>query len=623
MYFLFFLAIPLVLASETVPYSRYNGSPLNETQIELYNKENSTEKCAIEVKPCEAQEGRRVDGTCNNRKYPTRGSAGGPFLRLLPPLYGKNGTLRTAKCGSPLPSARRVRNEIQSTGRVVDKKTFNMAAVHYAGFSAADVTAINGILDYTRVRTHCCQPEGKSDPRCIPIEVADDDPYLRSSDIRCLNFSRAESFQDDGCLTGDTPEKINFATSTYDLSGVYGIDEKALANIRTGKDGLLKMEERGGRYVPLGDAGNDICYKNLPNETTCYRFGSPTVGNFDLRLATLEIFFMREHNRIARELKRINPCWQDDRLFNVARQINIAEYTNMLYYELWPILMGYQNMVSYDLLLERVDFINKCEDEEAVPLVFTEFEIALRFFHTFVDGRIKMYDDKYHYSGEYSISDTLFRLAVIEEGKNFEGINRGTFYQNSALMDDIQDPDICEHFYGNQEKASDLPAIDIQRGRDMGVRPYNDYREMSGLKRANTFDDFGDVMSEEKIYALKNMYQSLDDVDLMAGIMCENFKSGAFVGPTLFSIMTKQLHLLKHADRFWFERGDQPHSLNLEQLNEIRKTNIARFACDNAEGITNIQPQAFMNVRSDNQPVPCSRIQGMDLSKWRDSGCQK
>lgn len=32
------------------------------------------------------------------------------------------------------------------------------------------------------------------------------------------------------------------------------------------------------------------------------------------------------------------------------------------------------------------------------------------------------------------------------------------------------------------------------------------------------------------------------------------------------------------------------------QLNEIRKTNIARLACDNADGIKAIQPRAFENV---------------------------
>uniref|UniRef100_A0A2A4IV66 Peroxidase n=1 Tax=Heliothis virescens TaxID=7102 RepID=A0A2A4IV66_HELVI len=105
--------------------------------------------------------------------------------------------------------------------------------------------------------------------------------------------------------------------------------------------------------------------------------------------------------------------------------------------------------------------------------------------------------------------------------------------------------------------------------------------------------------------------------------MCENDIQGIHVGPTLFCIMTKQLQIFRFSDRFWFERGDQLHSFTLDQLDEIRKTNMARFACDNADGIKYIQPQAFLNVRPGNMPAPCSHIEGPDLTKWRDRNCHK
>lgn len=49
-----------------------------------------------------------------------------------------------AKYGDELPSARKVRTMLQTTGRVVDRN-FNMAAVHFAGFVAIDSSAVNGI----------------------------------------------------------------------------------------------------------------------------------------------------------------------------------------------------------------------------------------------------------------------------------------------------------------------------------------------------------------------------------------------------------------------------------------------------------------------------------------------
>lgn len=53
-----------------------------------------------------------------------------------------------------------------------------------------------------------------------------------------------------------------------------------------------------------------------------------------------------------------------------------------------------------------------------------------------------MYDEKYHFAEEKSMSDNLFRMGPLEEGENFERINRGTFYQNAAKIDDIQDPGV-------------------------------------------------------------------------------------------------------------------------------------------------------------------------------------
>lgn len=45
-----------------------------------------------------------------------------------------------------------------------------------------------------------------------------------------------------------------------------------------------------------------------------------------------------------------------------------------------------------------------------------------------------------------------------------------------------------------------MVAIGLQRGRDLGVHGYNDYREMCGLKTAKKFEDFLDVMSDEVVY---------------------------------------------------------------------------------------------------------------------------
>ena len=52
------------------------------------------------------------------------------------------------------------------------------------------------------------------------------------------------------------------------------------------------------------------------------------------------------------------------------------------------LIVGYRNMVNYGLLSENVEHVSTY-DAGAVPLVYAEYDIAVRYFHTFLDGRLK------------------------------------------------------------------------------------------------------------------------------------------------------------------------------------------------------------------------------------------
>lgn len=163
---------------------------------------------------------------------------------------------------------------------------------------------------------------------------------------------------------------------------------------------------------------------------------------------------------------------------------------------------------------------------------------------------------------------------------------------------------------------SDLPAINIQRGRDHGLPGYNTFREICGRERAVSFKDFEAYISSKDVANLAQLYTHPDDVDLFAAAILERPLPGGALGPTFACVVAAQFRKLRVGDRFWYERFDPVVGFSKAQLTELRKFTLARVICDNSDDIQMV-PERVLS--SDNTHVPCSSIPSVNLEEWREN----
>lgn len=332
---------------------------------------------------------RSMNGRCNNFNNPFYGSGFTKLTRLMKPRF-HDGVSEPPKSSteSELPSARLVSTTCFSNNSVPDTK-LTLAAMQLAHFVTHDMAfgvgnaPING----------CCVSHtlvSNPDKFCMPIPIPSDDPIHKRGN--CLNFNRNFHDKDAGCenYIGDGyAQQLNRVTAFLDLSVVYGNNNVDLSKIRSYQDGKMTVETRNGATWPPENSDKSDC--NIENSSeTCYIGGDKRM-NQTPHLTIMHILFLREHNCIAEILKSLNPSWDDEKLFQEARRINVAQYQYIVYYEFLPQILGLNNMKNAGLYVYNTgsSYVNDYSSTTD-PSVINEFTgAAFRYFHTMIKGTLK------------------------------------------------------------------------------------------------------------------------------------------------------------------------------------------------------------------------------------------
>ncbi|XP_057375843.1 peroxidase-like [Daphnia carinata] len=581
---------------------------------------------SITCPPADSIKYRTIDGSCNNQARPDWGKANTPFQRALPDAYA-DGVFepRVSSGATPLKSPRLISTSFIKPAATT-ANDFTLMLMTWGQFITHDITKASSFISADGKTPQCCNvtsgqplPPEYLHPFCLPIDIPVNDNFYQQYGQTCMTFVRTQIGADYSCSLGHA-EQLNAITHWLDGSMVYGSSSSELDSLRLGQGGQLKntTTEDGKELLPVRPSCSDA---------TCYYAGDVRAQE-NPQLAIVHTLMMREHNRIARALEQLNPLWSDEVIFQETRRIVIAQLQHITYTEYLPAMLGEQAMRDYKLTPAAVGTYAQYDAATVGdPSVWNEFAAAVfRVGHSQVQGSLVLYDsnDVAVQDQSFTLSNYFFDASKLPEPGFIDNAIRGLTRQTPLSINPEYTSQLTNYlFKGSKAYGMDLVALNVQRGREHGIPDYNTVREFCGLPKATTFEDLANEIEQTTINSLKAAYDSVNDIDLYIGCLAESSRpvNGSLLGPTGLCIVARQFAVTKNNDRFFYDVGNQPSSLTMGQLNEIRKTSLARILCQNNNGDVNtMQPNAFRApvATSNNERQQCSLIPSMDLTLWKD-----
>ena len=563
---------------------------------------------------------RSLDGRGNNELHPSWGRANTLYLRLAPPDY-RDGISRME--GGPSP-------------RYVSNRVFNDGGQNL--FSENGVSQWGWV--WGQFVDHDIGLRNEQPGESAPIAFNTNDPLEAfTDDLGAIAFSRTPAAPGTGVAT--PRQQVNTLSSFIDASNVYGVDSARLAWLRLGpvdSSGALLMLTDDG-YLPRVTARGDPttapamdlmgALVGMPNRAVV---AGDVRANENIALTALHTLFAREHNRIVAALPSYLTA---EERFQIARRVVGAEIQYITYTQFLPALgiqlepyRGYQPSVNPALSNEfavvgyRAHSMIHGEFDTTVPAgTYTDEELsAFAAQQIIVERTAADVTLTIPLNAAFGNPDLLQQVGLgpvlqslaERQYKNDEQVDntlRSILFQ--VPKPGIPDPTVCGAPVVNPDcftGVSDLPAIDIARGRDHGIPSYNDLRRAYGLAPKTSFIDVtgeatqrfpprlngndpaildfvelrdadgtllvpGSAEAEDEAVTgirsstlaarLKAAYGSVDRLDAFVGMVSEQHLKGTEFGELQLAIWTKQFAALRDGDRFYYLNDPALHAIEL------------------------------------------------------------
>ncbi len=483
---------------------------------------------------------RSIDGSNNNPIYPSRGAANALLLRNCPNAYADG---HSTPSGVGQKSGREISNMVVAQDHLIPN------AQRVSDF----LWQWGQFIDHDLDLTPSMDP---AEPFNIAVPTGDPyfDPGSAGGQVIALDRSLYQ-------MANGIREQMNINTAFIDASQVYGSDEARALELRR-RDGSGKLKTSPGNLLPY----NVHNFPNLPTTDASFFIAGDLRSNEQLGLTSMHTLFMREHNFWAEVFRRAQPYLNDDGIYLRARAIVGAEIQIITYRDFLPLLIGRNGLAPYRGYRREVD-----------PGIATIFSTAgFRVGHTLLSPTLRRLDRHNHSIGDISLADSFFNPTQIS-GPGIEPYLRGLAKQRPQEVDAYVVDPVRNFLFGQPGQGGfDLPALNIQRGRDHGLPRYNQIRLAYGLAPYATF---AQMTSDPVVRAkLASAYASPNDIDAWLGALAEKHKPGMMVSETTYVILKDQFERARDGDRFWYKTYlPRPIALLLElqPLSEIIRRNTS------------------------------------------------
>lgn len=338
----------------------------------------------------------------------------------------------------------------------------------------------------------------------------------------------------DGFLRTDPQDPLkNTSTHDIDLSQLYGQTAHETDMLR-GDDGLLKSSTVDGHEFPPfyydengevadGFAGLPIVLTSrdpktravtaLPDERrrNLFALGIPR-GNIHYGFVMLSTLFLREHNRIARSIRRQHPDWSADRVFETTRNTLIVVLIKVVIED----YINHITPIHFPLFVEPG--IGASERWYRQNWMSTEFNLLYRW-HSLIPT-------------EVTVGGVRTPFAALEWD------TRPVTTHGLAKLFDEASRQPCSTISLLNTDPSLLPieTVSIEIGRRAKLASFNAYRRCCGFPPLRSFEDL--TSNADVRTALTACYGGdIDKVEFFPGLFAEDVRDGATLPPLMATMV--------------------------------------------------------------------------------------